>query len=61
MASATRDQAAGNLDAHAHHIDELHRKLAATPGVDAQRLQTAVDKYKAAYNQFRDDALGCMN
>jgi hypothetical protein len=61
MASAARDQAAGNLDAHARSIDELHRKLAATPGADQPGLQKAVEKYKGAYNQFRDDALGCMN
>ncbi len=60
MSSAT-DQAAGNLDAHARSIDDLHRKLAATPGVNQERLQTAVVKYKAAFVAFRDDALGCMN
>jgi len=61
MASAMHDQAASSLDAHAQSIDELHRKLAATPGVDTERLQKAADKYKAAHQQFRDDALGCMN
>jgi hypothetical protein len=61
MASATQEQAARSLDAHAQSIDELHRKLAATPGVDKDRLQKAVDKYKTAHKQFHDDALGCMN
>jgi hypothetical protein len=61
MTSAIQDQAAGSLDAHGQSIDELHRKLAATPGVDKEKLQKAVDKYKAAHQQFRDDALGCMN
>jgi hypothetical protein len=61
MASATQEQAAQHLNAHAQSIDELHRKLAATPGADKERLQKAVDKYKAAHKQFHDDALGCMN
>jgi hypothetical protein len=61
MPSATHDQAAAHLDAHAQSIDDLHRKLAATPGVDQARLTTVVAKYKEAFHQFRDDALGCMN
>jgi hypothetical protein len=61
MASASRERAAGDLNAHGSAIDQLHQKLAAAPGVDKARLQTAVDKYKAAFSQFRDDALGCMN
>ncbi len=61
MPTGRRDEAAGNLEAHGQSIDDLHQKLAATPGVDKQQLQQAVDKYKAAYLQFRDDALGCMN
>jgi hypothetical protein len=60
MATAI-EQAAGNLDAHAQSIDELHRKLAATPGINQQRLQTAVTKFKASFSEFRDDALECMN
>lgn len=60
MATATQEQATSNLDAHAQSIDDLHRKLAATPGVDQQRLKSAVDKFKQAFHQFRDDALGCM-
>jgi hypothetical protein len=59
--SIATDQAANHLDAHAQTIDELHRKLAAAPGVDQERLQTVVTTYKAAFVQFRDDALGCMN
>ena len=61
MASAMPEPAAGKLDAHGRAIDELHQHLAGTPGVDKARLQTAVDKYKAAYKQFCDDAQGCMN
>lgn len=49
------------LDDHARSIDELHEKLAATPGADKDRLKEAVGKYKAAHKQFEDDALGCMN
>jgi hypothetical protein len=59
--ASTHDQAIGHLDAHARSIDDLHHKLAAIPGVDTGRLQTAVDRYKAAHQQFHDDALGCMN
>jgi hypothetical protein len=59
MASA-RDEAAGSLSAQGRSIDELHRKLAAMPGVDKGRLQKAVDKYKAAHQEFCDDAQGCM-
>lgn len=61
MANAMQEQAARSLDAHAQSIDELHRQLAASPGVDRDRLQKAVDKYKAAHQAFHDDALGCMN
>ena len=49
------------LDAHGNSIDALHQKLAATPGVDKERLQKAVDKLKTAFKTFHDDALGCMN
>jgi hypothetical protein len=61
MASAAHDQAAGDLNAHANAIDQLHQRLAAAPGVDKQRLQHAVDKLKSSFAQFRDDALACMN
>lgn len=61
MASDLQTQAATSIDAHAKSIDDLHRKLDQTPGVDKERLQHAVDRYKAAHQQFRDDALGCMN
>jgi hypothetical protein len=60
MASA-REEVAVQLDEHARSIDELHRKLAAAPGVDKQRLAQAVDKLKAAHQQFSDDAQACMN
>jgi hypothetical protein len=61
VASATQDQAVRTLGTHTQSIDELHRALAATPGVDKERLQAAVAKYKAANKQFSDDALECMN
>ena len=61
MATAAQDQAASNLDAHAQSIDELHSKLASTPGVNQERLKSAVDTLKQAFHKFRDDALGCMN
>jgi hypothetical protein len=61
MASAAHDQAAHSLEAHERSIDDLHRKLAALPGADKDRLEKAVHKYKAAHKEFRDDALGCMN
>ncbi len=57
----TKDEAAQHLDSHGRAIDDLHRKLAGTPGVDKARLQQAADKYKSAHKQFRDDALECMN
>jgi len=58
---SSRDQAAAHLDAHAQSIEELHRKLAAAAGANQARLKGAVEKYKAAFVQFRDDALECMN
>lgn len=61
MSTATSNDVASILDAHAQSIDALHQKLAATPGVDTARLQQAVDKYKAAGQIFHDDALGCIN
>ncbi|MEO6836714.1 MAG: hypothetical protein ABI231_12525 [Candidatus Tumulicola sp.] len=61
MASASHDQAAHSIDAHGRSIDDLHHKLASTPGADKAGLQRAVDTYKAAHQQFRDNALGCMN
>jgi hypothetical protein len=59
--TTTQEQAAASIDSHGRTIDELHRKLAAIPNADKDRLQKAVDKYRAAHAQFRDDALGCMN
>ncbi len=56
-----REQASRTLDAHGTSIDALHAKLAAMPGIDKERLQAATEKYKKAHQQFRDDALGCMN
>lgn len=60
MAEAKED-ARRALDTHGNAIDALHQKLAATPGVDKERLQKAVSDYKKAHQAFRDDALGCMN
>jgi hypothetical protein len=48
------------LENHKRSIDELQRKLAATPGCDKERLGRAVQKYKAAHQAFHDDALGCV-
>ena len=61
MANAQKEDARHALQAHGNAIDALHAKLAATPGVDKDRLQTAVDDYKKAHQTFTDDALGCMN
>jgi hypothetical protein len=58
---SSHEQASVSLESHARSIDDLHRKLAALPGANAQKLQAAVDKYKAAHQQFCNDALGCMN
>jgi hypothetical protein len=58
---SSHDQATASLEAHARAIDDLHHKLAALPGANTQRLQAAVDTYKAAHKQFCNDALGCMN
>ncbi len=49
------------LEAHNRSIDELHQKLAATPGCDKERLARAVTKYKAAHQAFQDDALECVH
>ena len=43
-----------------HVPDDLHRKLAALPGCDQQRLAKAVAKFKSAHQEFQDDALGCV-
>ncbi|MBV8170845.1 MAG: hypothetical protein JO219_02825 [Candidatus Eremiobacteraeota bacterium] len=59
MADA-KQEAKDTLEAHGRTIDELHRKLAAMPGVDKERLGRAVDKYKKAHQEFHDDALGCV-
>lgn len=61
MANAANDQIVASIDAHARSIDELHSKLAATPGINEERLQQAVDKLKTAHQQFHSDALACMN
>jgi hypothetical protein len=58
---SSHEQASASLEAHSRSIDDLHRKLAALPGANAQQLKAAVDKYKAAHQQFCNDALGCMN
>ncbi len=55
-----KSDAAEALEAHGRSIDELHQKLAATPGCDKERLARAVTKYKAAHQAFHDDALGCV-
>lgn len=59
MSDAKAD-ATRSLEAHERSIDELHKRLAATPGINKERLAKAVDKYKAAHKAFHDDALGCV-
>ena len=56
-----KEDARRALEAHGHAIDELHQKLAATAGVDKERLAKAVGALKQAHQRFTDDALGCMN
>ncbi len=55
-----KSEAKAAIDSHGRSIDELHRKIAALPGCDKERLATAVNKYKAAHQVFHDDALGCV-
>ena len=55
-----KSEASHVLEEHRRSIDELHRKLASMPGCDKDRLAHAVEKYKAASQTFRDDALGCV-
>ena len=59
--SDAKSDATTALDAHGRSIDELHRKLAALPGCDKERLAGAVNKYKAAHQTFHDDALACVD
>ena len=61
MAHATQSQAARLLDTHAQSMEELHRKLAGTPGTDTAKLEKAFQKYKKAHQTFHDDALECMH
>jgi len=58
---SSSDEAKQSLNEHAKAIDSLHHKLAALPGASKDRLQHAVDKYKAAHQKFHDDALECIN
>jgi hypothetical protein len=58
--SDVKTDVTNSLETHARSIDDLHRKLAALPGCDQQRLAHAVEKYKAAHKVFQDDALGCV-
>lgn len=48
------------LHSHADAIDALHEKLAALPGLDKQRLENAVAKFKSAHAAFEDDAQACV-
>ena len=38
----------------------LHRKLAAMPAANKERLAQAVEKLKAAHQAFHDDAQACI-
>ncbi len=58
--SDVKSDAASALDAHGRTIDQLHAKLAGMPGCDKDRLNQAVQKYKAAHQAFHDDALACI-
>ena len=44
------------MQAHKSQIDELHRKLAAMPGVNKEKLSVSVEKLKTAHMEFEDDA-----
>ena len=59
MADA-KSEASQALREHGSSIDALHRKLAATPGIDQGRLSAAVAKYKSAHATFEEDALECI-
>ena len=61
MSTMTQNEAATYIYAHGESIDQLHRKLAAMPGVDKEKLEKVVETYKTAHKKFHDDALGCMN
>jgi hypothetical protein len=58
---SNQQEAHAAIDAHGKSIDELHAKLAATPGTDQAKLEAATAKYKAAHKDFHDAALACMN
>jgi hypothetical protein len=59
--STAHDHAAATIDHLGKSIDDMHHQLASQAGADKERLQKAVEKFKAAHAQFRNDALGCMN
>ncbi len=61
MASTMHDEVTRLLDAQAKSIDDLHQKLSAAVGANKEKLQAAVEKYKAAHKQFHDDAQEFMN
>jgi SOS response regulatory protein OraA/RecX len=46
------------VEDHGRSIDELHRKLAALPGCDKDRVAKAIEKVKAAHQVFVEDAQG---
>ncbi|HEY6325175.1 MAG TPA: hypothetical protein VIW73_01485 [Candidatus Cybelea sp.] len=58
--SDAKSDAASALAAHGRTIDALHDKLAALADCDKDRLNKAVQKYKAAHQAFHDDALACI-
>lgn len=61
MSEIIKEEAASLIDAHGNSIEALHVRLASISGVDKEKLKKVVDTYKTAHQQFRDDALGCMN
>lgn len=48
------------VEEHGHSLEELHRKIAAMPAVDKEKLSHAVAKLKAAHAAFSDDAQACI-
>jgi cell division FtsZ-interacting protein ZapD len=55
-----KSEASQALKDHGNSIEALHRKLAAVPGVDQERLTVVVAKYKTAHAVFEEDAAECI-
>jgi hypothetical protein len=59
MSEQPHETAAQILREHERGVAELHRKLAAVPGADGERLRRVVDHHAAAVKAFCDDAQQC--